>query len=129
MDWTSLGNGVVAACFLCALVAICVFAMRALGRKPASFLAVFAALSVAATIRAQKTNGVFMTGLTGLMGTGNLVNLVNPVQNIIPVQTTLDDIARGWRVESAATNAAVSYEMPASAELVGNWHAIAECKV
>ena len=58
-----------------------------------------------------------MTGFTRLTGfEGNLVNLVNPVQ------TTLNDIARGWRVESVTTNAAISYAMPTNAMLVGNWH-------
>ena len=58
MNWISFGNGIVAAGVLCALAAICVFALRALGRKSALFLAVFAAVSVVATITAQKTNGV-----------------------------------------------------------------------
>ena len=134
MSWMSFGNGIVVAGGLCALAAICVFALRALGRKSALFLAVFAAVSVVATITAQKTNGVppnmnsplpqmqqggglSLTGFTRLTGfEGNLVNLVNPVQ------TTLNDIARGWRVESVTTNAAVSCAMPTNATLVGNWH-------
>ena len=134
MSWISFGNGFVAAGVLCAIVAICVFALRALGRKSALFLAVFAAVSVVATLTAQKTNGVppnmnsplpqmqqggglSLTGFTRLTGfEGNLVNLVNPVQ------TTLNDIARGWRVESVTTNAVISYEMPANGTLVGNWH-------
>ena len=73
--------------------------------------------------------GVFQTGFTGLSGalphipsSLNPVNLVNPVQNNIPVQITNADISRGWRVESVTTNAAVSYEMPSNATLVGNWH-------
>ena len=67
----------------------------------------------------QQGGGSFQTGftrLTGFVGEGNLVNLVNPVQ------TTSGDIARGWRVESVATNAAVLYAMPTNATLVGNWH-------
>ena len=109
-------------------------ALRALGRKSALFLAVFAAVSVVATLTAQKTNGVppnmnsplpqmqqggglSLTGFTRLTGfEGNLVNLVNPVQ------TTLNDIARGWRVESVTTNAAISYAMPVNGTLVGYWH-------
>ena len=134
MNWMSFGNGIVAAGVLCAIVAICVFALRALGRKSALFLAVFAAVSVVATLTAQKTNGVppnmnsplpqmqqggglSLTGFTRLTGfEGNLVNLVNPVQ------TTLNDIARGWRVESVTTNAAISYAMPVNGTLVGCWH-------
>ena len=134
MSWMSFGNCIVVAFFLCALVAICGYALCTLGRKGASFLVVFVALSVVATIKAQKTNNVppnmnqpqmqrgggsfqtGFTGLTGFAGEGNLVNLVNPAQ------ATLDDIARGWRVECAATNENISYEMPSNGSLVGNWH-------
>ena len=77
----------------------------------------------------QHGGASFQTGLTGLSGSLprtpsslNPVNLVNPVQNNIPVQTTNADISRGWRVESVTTNAAISYEMPSNATLVGNWH-------
>ena len=138
MSWISFGNGIVAAAFLCALAAICFWGLRALGRKPVAFLVVFAAFSVVATIKAQKTNGVppnvsspspqsqqggvFLTGFTRLTGFAGESNPVNPVKNNLPVQTTSDDIARGWRVESVATNAAVSYAMPTNGTLVGNWH-------
>ena len=80
----------------------------------------------------QHGGASFQTGFTGLTGLSgslpctptslNPVNPVNPVQNNIPVQTTIEDVARGWRVESIATNTAVSYAMPSSATLVGNWH-------
>ena len=148
MSWISFGNGIVAAAFLCALVAVCLWGLRVLGRKPVAFLVMFAAFSIVATIKAQKTNGVppnvsspspqsqqggvFLTGftrLTGFAGESNPVNPVNPVKNNLPVQTTSDDIARGWRVESVITNAAVSYAMPTNATLVGNWHAVTECRV
>ena len=126
MSWILFGNGIVAAAFLCALAAICFWGLRALGRKPVAFLVAFAILSVVATIKAQKTNGVFKTGLSGARSrvplSQNPVNPVNPVKNNLPVQTTSDDIARGWRVESVITNAAVSYAMPTNATLVGNWH-------
>ena len=56
------------------------------------------------------------TGFTGLSGIGNLVNLVNPVQ------TTIEDVARGWRIESVTTNTMFSFAMPSNAMLVGNWH-------
>ena len=89
-------------------------------------------------ITAQKTNNVNnlppqqmmagggsfqtgFTGLTGLSGVGNLVNPVNPVQTTV-AQTTVEDIARGWRVECVATNENLSYEMPTNAATVGNWH-------
>jgi asparagine N-glycosylation enzyme membrane subunit Stt3 len=63
MNWISFGNGIVAAGVLCALAAICVFALRALGRKSALFLAVFAAVSVVATLTAQKTFAVDAAGV------------------------------------------------------------------
>ena len=53
--------------------------------------------------------GSFQLGLTGLSGVGNLVNLVNPVQ------TTIDDISRGWRVESVTTNSEPFAAMPSNA--------------
>ena len=118
MSWVSFGNGIVATAFLCALAAICFWGLRAIGRKPVAFLVVFAAFSVVATIKAQKTNGV-----TGFSGARSRVPLSqNPVNPVNPVQTTGEDIARGWRVESVATNAAGSYAMPANGTLVGNWH-------
>ena len=142
MSWISFGNGIVAAAFLCALAAICFWGLRALGRKPVAFLVAFAIISVVATIKAQKTNGVppnvsspspqsqqggvFLTGftrLTGFSGARSRVPLSkNPVNPVNPVQTTDEDIARGWRVESVATNAAVSYAMPTNGTPVGNWH-------
>ena len=83
--------------------------------------------------------GVSQTGLTGLpfpvphshpalsrlrrsLRSGDTFPVANPVQNNIPAQTTNVDIARGWRVESVTTNAAVSYVMPVNAVTVGNWH-------
>ncbi len=38
---------------------------------------------------------------------GNMAKYL-PVQNSNPVQVAVEDIARGWRVESVTTNAAVS---------------------
>ncbi len=55
------------------------------------------------------------TGLTGLAGTGNHVNLVNPVQ------TTSEDIARGWRIESVTTNAAPFAPLPSNAVEYARW--------
>ena len=98
-------------------------------------------------ITAQKTNNVnnlppqqmmaggwvSQTGFTGLTGLPFPIPhspfpIANPVQTTL-VQTTVEDIARGWRVECVATNAAVSYAMPTNAATVGNWHVITECKV
>lgn len=125
MSWISFGNGFVIAGVLCALVAICLWGLRTLGRKPVAFLVAFAILSVVATIKAQKTNGVFKTGVTGLTGFSGVFPRVpltqNPVNPVNPVYTTSDDIARGWRVECVTTNAA-SFEMPPDGTPVGNWH-------
>ena len=129
-EWFYIGYCTVMA--MCAVAVACAAAvgLRALRRLPRSLLLGFAAAAVVATLTAQKTNNVppnmnqpqmqpggsSLTGLTGLVGIGNLISLVNPVQ------TTIDDIMRGWRVESVTTNAAVSYAMPTNAALVGNWH-------
>ena len=149
MDWKLLGNCVAA--LECAFaIACCVWVgVRALRKLPATLLLALTLFAVDATLTAQKTNNVppnmnsplpqmqqgggsFQTGFTGLTGLSgalphipsslNPVNLVNPVQNNIPVQTTNDDISRGWRIESVTMNAAVSYAMPTNATLVGNWH-------
>jgi len=126
MSWISFGNGIIATAFLSALAAICFWGLRALGRKPVAFLVAFAIFSVVATIKAQKTNGVFKTGLTRLTGFSGVPSRVplsqNPVNSVNPVYTTSEDIARGWRVESVTTNAAGSYTMPSNGTLVGNWH-------
>ena len=134
VDWFYIGYCTVMAMFAVAFAYAAAFGFRALRRLQRSILLGFAAAATVATLTAQKTNNVppnmnqpqmqqgggsFQTGftrLTGFAGEGNLVNLVNPVQ------TTIDEIARGWRVESVATNAAVSYAMPTNATLVGNWH-------
>ena len=123
MSWISFGNGIIATAFLSALAAICFWGLRALGRKPVAFLVAFAILSVVATIKAQKTNGVFKTGLTRLTGFSGVPSRVPLPQNSVnSVYTTSEDIARGWRVESVTTNAAGSYTMPSNGTLVGNWH-------
>ena len=146
MNWIAFGYCVVAAIILAGVVALCVSGIRALLRRSMAFFLMFTAASSLTTITAQKTNNVppnmnaplpqmqqgggsFQAGFTGLSGSLpntptslNPVNLVNPVQNNIPVQTTDDDISRGWRVESVTTNAVVSYAMPTNATLVGNWH-------
>ena len=140
-DWFYIGYCTVMAMFAVAFAYAAAFGFRALRRLPRSLLLGFAAAATVATLTAQKTNNVppnmnqpqmqqgggsfqtGFTGLTGFAGEGNLVNLVNPAQ------ATLDDIARGWRVECAATNENISYEMPTNATLVGNWHAVTECRV
>lgn len=133
MNWPAFGHCVVA--LECALVLLwlCAIGFKALRKLPAQILVAFSLLAVRTDIVAQKTNGVNnlppqqmmqgggsfqtgLTGLTGLSGIGSLVNLVNSVQ------TTSEDIARGWRIESVTTNDSFSYEMPTNAMLVGNWH-------
>ena len=134
VDWFYIGYCTVMAMFAVAFAYAAAFGLRALRRLSRSLLLGFATAATVATLTAQKTNNVppnmnqpqmqqgdgsFQTGftrLTGFAGEDNLVNLVNPVQ------ATSGDIARGWRVESVATNAAVSYAMPTNATLVGNWH-------
>ena len=133
MDWKLLGSCIVAAEFGFAVLYCVRIGIRALRKQSATFLLAFSILAVGATLSAQKTNNVpnlnaplpqmqqgeaFQTGfagstLTGLSGSLppsslNPVNLVNPVQNSNPVQVAVEDIARGWRVESVTTNAAVS---------------------
>ena len=133
-DWLYIGYCTVLAMFAVAAAYAVAFGLRALRRLSRSLLLGFAAAAIVATLTAQKTNNVppnmnqpqmmqgggsfqtGFTGLTGLVGIGSIMNLVNPVQ------TTIDDIMRGWRVESVTTNAAVSYAMPTNATLVGNWH-------
>ena len=137
-DWFYIGYCTVTAMFVVAAAYAVAVGFRGLRRLPRSLLVGFATAAIVATLTAQKTNNVppnmnqpqmmqgggsFQVGLTGLLEIGNLMGLVNPVQ------TTIDDIMRGWRVESVTTNAAVSYAMPTNAALVGNWHAVAECKV
>ena len=134
VDWFYIGYCTVMAMFAVAFAYAAAFGLRALRRLPRSLLLGFATAAIVATLTAQKTNnvppnmnqpqmqqgGVFsqtgFTELTGFAGDGNLVNLVNPVY------TTSGDIARGWRVECAATNENISYEMPSNGSLVGNWH-------
>ena len=133
MDWIAFGNCIVAAALLCAVAAICIYALRILGKKHSSFLVVFTAFSVVATINAQKVNNL-LTGFTGLTGLGGVnfgflnsadsleVDHTVTSQSIANRRDVSDtDIARGWEVESVATNA-VSFAMPEDAALVGNWH-------
>ena len=135
VDWFYIGYCTVMAMLAIAFACAAVFGFRALRGLPRSFRLAFAAVAIVTTLAAQKTNNVppnmssplpqmmqgglsqtGFPGLTGFVGEGNLVNLVNHVQ------TTSDDIARGWRVEGVTTNENFSYEMPTNAALVGNWH-------
>ena len=116
-NWIAFGNCIVAAALLCAVAAICIYALRILGKKPISFLVVFIVFSVAATINAQKVNNI-LTGFTGLTGLGGvnfgvlnssdslMVDIAVTSQSIATLRDVTDaDIARGWKIESVVTNA------------------------
>ena len=141
VDWFYIGYCTVMAMFAVAFAYAAAFGLRALRRLPRSLLLGFATAATVATLTAQKTNNVspnmnqpqmqqgggsLQTGFTGLTGFAGVSphapSSLNPVNLVNPVQTTSDDIARGWRVECAATNENISYEMPANGSLVGNWH-------
>ena len=129
MDWKLLGNCVAA--LECAFaLAVCVWVgVRALCKLPTTLLLALALFAVDATLTAQKTNNVppnMNSPLPQMMQGGGSLHLIPHPPSLIPlsnpVQTTNDDISRGWRIESVTTNAAVSYAMPTNATLVGNWH-------
>ena len=110
MDWHLLGNGVAA--LECALVLawLCKIGVRGLRKLPVPVLIVFLSLAVGTGIVAQKTNGA--NGLPPM-----------PPRSAPVVETVSeDDVSRGWRVESVATNETVSYTMPSNALYVSNWH-------
>ena len=114
VDWLYIGYCTVMAMFAVAFAYAAAFGFRALRRLPRSLRLAFAVVAIVATLAAQKTNNVppnmnqsqmmqgggsfqpEFTRLTGFAGEGNLVNLVNPVQ------TTIDEIARGWRSRVAS---------------------------
>ena len=117
MNWIAFGNCIVAAALLCAVAAICIYALRILGKKHSSFLVVFTAFSVVATINAQKVNNL-LTGFTGLTGLGGVnFGVLNSADSLEVDHTATSqsmanrrdvsdtDIARGWKIESVATNA------------------------
>ena len=113
-NWIAFGNCIVAAALLCVVAAICIYALRILGKKHSSFLVVFTAFSVVATINAQKVNNS-LTGFTGLGGVklGFLNSADSLTEDIAVTSQTIatlrdvsdTDIARGWKIESVATNA------------------------
>ena len=129
VDWFYIGYCTVMAMFAVAFAYAAAFGLRALRRLPRSLLLGFATAATVATLTAQKTNNVPPNMNQPQMQQGGVsqTGLPFPVPHspfpiANPVQTTSGDIARGWRVESVATNAAVSYAMPTNATLVGNWH-------
>ena len=132
VDWLYIGYCIVMAMIAIVAAYVAAVGYRALRRLPRSLLVGFAAAAIVATLAGQKTNNVppnmnapfsqmqhegasFQTGFPFPVPHSPF-----PIAN--PVQTTIDDIMRGWRVESVTTNAAVSYAMPTNAEAVGNWH-------
>ena len=106
-------------------------------------LALSALLVVAFTVGGTKTNGVppnmnaplpqmqlsippRMEPPSALASLGGSVPhspfpVPSPVQNSAPIQTTPADIARGWRIESVATNAAPFAAMPSNAVAYAPW--------
>ncbi len=96
-----------------------------LWRKSRALFAALALLACCATLDAQKTNGVFKTGLTRLTGLPGEFSSVplsqNPVNPVNSVYTTGDDIARGYRQESTTTNDEPFAEMPPNAVEYAQW--------
>jgi len=60
--WLQFGNFVVLLFASAALVSVCAYALRSLSRRPILFLVMFSVSSLVATIVADKTNGVYVTG-------------------------------------------------------------------
>ena len=112
-EWLYIGYCTVMAMFAVAVAYAAAVGLRALRRLPRSLLLGFAAAAVVATLTAQKANNVppnmnqpQMQSVGGSFQTGFPFPVPHspfPIAN--PVQTTIDDIMRGWRVESVATNA------------------------
>ena len=94
-------------------------------RSRSQFVALVIAAGIATGVAQKTTNNVppnlnsplpqMMQGVisqAGFVGEGNLVN---------PVQTSLDDIARGYRQESMTTNLEPFAEMPSNAVEYARW--------
>ena len=103
---------------ICLVLVVLVFWIGfALRRFPSALLilrrdvlAVLLVFAVAASLVADKTNG--------------LMRIRGQLRSPAPVAITVTtgDVARGWRVESVSTNETMSYVMPTNATYVGNWH-------
>ena len=93
--------------WICFALKRCPSALRVLRRDVLAVLLVFA---VAASLVADKTNG--------------LMRIIGQLRSPAPVAVTVTagDVVRGWRVESVSTNETMSYEMPTNAAYVGSWH-------
>ena len=127
MNWLAFGYCIIAAMVLAVVAAVCAFGIRVLLRRSTAFLLVFTAASSLITITAQKTNGVNNLPpqqMTPRPMAGVLTPRLDQLQlrGHVGPSVALDDIARGWRVESVTTNESFSYEMPLNAAHVGNWH-------
>ena len=100
-----LGNSIIAAICAAGLAWLVGVGLHALRRLSAPLMLALALLAVGATIHAQKANP--LRSLRGMSDQSTVTEV---------------DIARGWRVESAATIEGISYAMPVDATVVGNWH-------
>ena len=99
---------------LCLSAALCVLAARifdifaTVRRLPPPSLLMLFFLAFAATLEAQKTNG--------------LMQALHQFLQSYPRTVSDEEIARGWKLESISTDASASLEMPSGALLVGSWH-------
>ena len=109
-------------------------------RSRSQFVALMIAAGIATGVAQKSTNNVppnmnsplpqmmqggtsFQTGFTGLPFpvTHSPFPVPNPVQNNTSVQTTSDDISRGYRIESVTTNSEPFAAMPSNAVEYAQW--------
>ena len=85
-------------------------AMDSLARIPRQHLAAFLLFATVATLSAQKTNAppLMMVGPPFAM-------------HQLPPSVSPNDVSRGYRLESVATNASYSYAMPTNGVRYGKW--------
>ena len=132
----------------CLAVAVAVWARHFLRELSEQFIclppmskAVLAAAVVVATVFAQKptnvatnspclTNSVTSRPLARPSGSPSAkvpsetlcVSSAHVLSESNPPVVTSNDVARGYRLETVRTNAAISYTRPTNARLVGTWH-------
>ena len=109
-DWFYIGYCVAIAECVAFLAWLAKVNCHALRKLSLSHLLALSILAFGTSLDAQKTNQLLRV-IGGFLWQGMMGETVEGY-----------DIARGWRVECAATNENISYEMPTNAALVGNWH-------
>ena len=109
-DWFYIGYCVAIAECVAFLAWLAKVNCHALRKLSLSHLLALSILAFGTSLDAQKTNQLLRV-IGGFLWQGMMGETVEGY-----------DIARGWRVECAATNENISYEMPSNATLVGNWH-------